>query len=47
MFVAGVVLLAIGIALGIPMIWSIGLVLCMAGAVLYVLDNAGAEPPTR
>jgi hypothetical protein len=41
MFVVGVILLALGIALGIPAIWATGLVLGMVGAVLFVLGTLG------
>jgi hypothetical protein len=41
MFVVGVILLALGIALGIPFIWAIGLVLAMVGSVLFVLGTLG------
>jgi hypothetical protein len=41
MLVLGLILLLIGFLLGIPVLWTIGLILAVVGAVLWVADGAG------
>jgi uncharacterized protein DUF6131 len=39
--VLGVVLLLIGFVAGIPILWTIGVVLVVIGAILFLLGSAG------
>ena len=41
MLVLGVVLMLIGFLLPIPVLWTIGIVLALIGAVLWVADGTG------
>lgn len=41
MIVLGVILLVIGFAAGISILWTIGIVLLVVGAVLWILGAAG------
>jgi len=41
MMVFGVVLLIIGFVAHIPILWTIGLVVLVVGAVLFLLGSAG------
>ncbi|HEY4993634.1 MAG TPA: DUF6131 family protein [Nakamurella sp.] len=41
MMVFGVVLLIIGFVAGIPILWTIGLVVLVVGVVLFLLGSAG------
>jgi hypothetical protein len=43
MVIMGVVLLLIGALLGIPILWTLGVILIVIGAVLFVLGAAGRE----
>jgi hypothetical protein len=43
MFIMGLVLLLIGALLGIPILWTIGVILVVVGAVLFLLGAAGRE----
>jgi hypothetical protein len=43
MFVMGVVLLLIGALLGIPILWTLGVIFVVIGAVLFLLGAAGRE----
>ena len=43
MITVGVVLLLIGLLTGIPIIWSIGVLLVLVGAVLWLLGAVGRE----
>lgn len=43
MITLGAVLLIIGLVASIPILWSIGVVLVVVGAVLYLLGTAGRE----
>jgi hypothetical protein len=43
MVVMGVVLLVIGLLLGIPILWSLGVIFVVIGAVLFLLGAAGRE----
>src|SRR3954468_19024056 len=42
MLVLGVVLMLIGFLLPIPVLWTIGIILAIVGAVLWVADGTGA-----
>jgi hypothetical protein len=39
----GLVLLLIGFLLGIPFLWTVGVVLTVVGAALWILGAAGRE----
>lgn len=41
MIVTGIVLLLIGVLLGIPILYSLGVLLLIIGIVLYVLGSMG------
>jgi Family of unknown function (DUF6131) len=41
MIVLGVILLILGWILGISILWTIGIILIVVGAVLYLLGAAG------
>jgi hypothetical protein len=41
MIILGLVLLVLGFILGIPVLWTIGLILLVIGVILYVLGSAG------
>ena len=41
MIILGVVLLVLGFVFGIPLLWTIGLVLIAVGAVLTILGATG------
>jgi hypothetical protein len=43
MIVVGVILILIGILLGAPILYSIGVILAIVGAVLWILGAAGRE----
>jgi hypothetical protein len=43
MITLGLVLLLIGFLLGVPILWTIGVVLAVIGAVLWILGAAGRE----
>jgi hypothetical protein len=43
MFVMGIVLLLIGYLLGIPILWTLGIIFVVIGAVLFLLGAAGRE----
>ena len=42
MLVLGIVLMLIGFLLAIPVLWTIGIVLALIGAGLWVADGTGA-----
>jgi hypothetical protein len=39
----GVVLLLIGFLLGIPILWTLGMILLVVGVVLWILGSVGRE----
>jgi hypothetical protein len=39
----GVVLLLLGFLLGIPILWTLGMILLVVGIVLWILGAAGRE----
>jgi uncharacterized membrane protein len=41
--IIGLVLLLIGLLAGIPILWSIGVILVVVGAILWILGAAGRE----
>lgn len=43
MIILGVVLILIGILIGAPILYSIGLIVAIIGAVLWLLGAAGRE----
>ena len=43
MLVLGLILMLIGFVAAIPVLWSIGIILAVIGAVLWVAEGAGAH----
>jgi hypothetical protein len=43
MIVLGIILLIIGFVVGVPILWTIGLILVIVGVVLWLLGSAGRE----
>jgi hypothetical protein len=43
MLTLGLILLLIGFLLGIPFVWTVGVVLTVVGAALWILGAAGRE----
>ncbi len=43
MIVLGVVLLIIGFVAKIPIIWTLGIIAIVIGAILFILGTAGRE----
>ena len=43
MLLVGVILMIIGFLLGISVLWIIGIILAVVGAVLWIADSAGAR----
>ena len=43
MVVLGLILLVIGFLLGLPALWTIGLILVVIGAILFLLGALGRE----
>jgi hypothetical protein len=41
MIILGVILLILGFLLSIPVLWTIGIILVVIGAVLFLLGSAG------
>jgi hypothetical protein len=41
MIIVGVVLLLLGLVLSIPILWTIGIVLVIIGAILWILGSTG------
>ena len=41
MIILGLILLILGFALGISILWTIGIILLVVGAVLYLLGATG------
>jgi hypothetical protein len=41
MIILGVILLVLGLLLGVPILWTIGIVLVIIGVVLMVLSSIG------
>jgi hypothetical protein len=47
MIVLGIVLLLLGLLTGIAILWSIGVVLVVVGAILWILGAAGHQVGSR
>jgi hypothetical protein len=43
MIILGVILLILGLLLGVPILWVIGLVLIAVGVILWIAGAAGHE----
>ena len=43
MIILGIILLVLGFLLSVPLLWTLGLVLLVIGAVLWVAGAAGHE----
>ncbi len=43
MLILGIILLIIGALTGIAILWTIGIILALVGAVLWLADAAGAS----
>ena len=43
MIILGLILLVLGLLLGVPILWVIGLVLVAVGAILWIAGSAGHE----
>jgi len=43
MIILGVILLLLGLLLGVPILWTIGIILVVIGVVLFLLGAAGRE----
>jgi hypothetical protein len=41
MIIVGIVLLLLGLLLSVPILWTVGIVLVVIGAVLWVLGASG------
>jgi hypothetical protein len=41
--VLGIILLVLGLLLGIPVLWTIGIILAVIGAILWIAEGAGAS----
>ena len=43
MLILGLILLLIGFLVGVPILWTLGVVLVIIGAVLWLAEGAGAS----
>ena len=43
MLVLGLILLLLGFLLGVPILWTLGIVLAVIGGVLWLAEGAGAS----
>jgi len=43
MIILGLILLVLGLVLGVPILWVIGLVLVAIGVILWIAGSAGHE----
>jgi hypothetical protein len=41
MIILGVILLILGFVFGIPILWTIGIILLVIGAILWILGSVG------
>jgi len=41
MLILGVILLILGFVLGIPILWTLGVILAVIGVVLWILGSVG------
>jgi hypothetical protein len=42
MLVLGIILMLIGFLLAVPVLWTIGIVLAVVGAILWLAESSGA-----
>jgi len=43
MIILGIILLVVGFLLGVPILWTLGIILVVIGVVLVLLGSAGRE----
>ena len=43
MIVLGIILLILGFVLGIPILWTLGIILLIIGVILFILGQMGRE----
>jgi hypothetical protein len=43
MLILGLILMLIGFIVGVPVLWTIGIVLAVVGAVLLIVGSTGRE----
>lgn len=43
MIVLGLILLVVGFVLGVPILWTLGIILVIVGVVLLLLGSGGRE----
>ncbi len=43
MLILGIILMILGFVFAIPVLWTIGIILAVIGAVLWLADAAGAR----
>jgi len=43
MIIVGIILALLGLLLGVPLLWVVGLALVVIGAILWVAGSAGHE----
>ena len=43
MIILGIILLILGFVLGVPILWTIGIILVVIGVILWILGAAGRE----
>ena len=43
MILLGIILLILGFVLSVPILWTIGIILIVVGAVLWILGSAGRQ----
>jgi hypothetical protein len=41
--VLGIILMLIGLLIGVPVLWTIGIILAVIGAVLWIAESSGAH----
>jgi hypothetical protein len=41
MIIIGVICLILGLLLGVPILWTIGIILCVIGLILWLLGATG------
>jgi hypothetical protein len=43
MVILGVILLILGLVFGVPILWTLGLILLIVGVILWIAEGAGAS----
>jgi hypothetical protein len=43
MLILGIILLILGLVFGVPLLWTIGIILAVIGGVLLIADMAGTS----